>query len=145
MIFLYQGFIKRRVNSLYRCSSNSVRKSPKRKVTRPNKCLMLTRPSFHPPLTRFISGHRLMQYITLNVNITVVYNCMYLWPKSYKYIQSRSYCLYCYARYGGEESLGNVTSCLTFILVKMDVINGVWHNVAIYKNVTTTLNKNSFY
>lgn len=142
MIFSYQGFIKRRVNSLlHLCSSKSVRKCPKGKVTRPNKCLILMRPGPHPPLSRFISRHRLMQCTSLQLHVSAAKKLQV----TRMYLQSRSYSLYCYARHGGEGRLGNLTSSLMFLVLKMDSISTVWHNVAVYKDVTTTLNKGLFY
>jgi hypothetical protein len=51
IIFSYQGYTQRRVNSLScRCSSQGLKTLSKRKVTRPNKCFMLRRPGRHPSL-----------------------------------------------------------------------------------------------
>jgi hypothetical protein len=50
------------------------------------------------------------------------------------------HCLYCSARYGGEERLWNVSYLfLTFHIVKVDPLNGVSYNVDVYKNVSGTL------
>jgi hypothetical protein len=49
------------------------------------------------------------------------------------------HCLYCSARYGGEERLRNVTCLfLTFLIVKEDSLIGASYNVAVYKNVGGT-------
>jgi hypothetical protein len=51
-----------------------------------------------------------------------------------------------HACYGGEERLWNVTYLfLKFLMVKMDPLNRVSHNVAVYKNVNTTLNAGLLY
>jgi hypothetical protein len=71
---------------------------------------------------------------------------MYLWPRIYKYLQPRSYCLYCSACCGGEERLRDVTYLLLkFLTVKTDPLNPVSHNVAFYKNVSATLNEDLLY
>jgi hypothetical protein len=45
-------------------------------------------------------------------------------------------CLYCSARYSGEERLWNVTYLLLmFVMVKVDPLNGVSYNVAVYKDI----------
>jgi hypothetical protein len=59
LLFSYQGSTQYRLNSLLRhCSTQSLRKWWKKRVTRPNRCLMLTRPGRDPPLARFTFGRR---------------------------------------------------------------------------------------
>jgi hypothetical protein len=72
------------------------------------------------------------------------YSSLYLHVFIVKYLQSRSYSLYCIACYGGEKTLRNVT-CLfpKFLMVRLDPLNGVSHNVWVYKNVIKTLNEDS--
>jgi hypothetical protein len=54
--------------------------------------------------------------------------------------------MYCNACYRGEERLRNVTyTFLKFLTVKGGPLNIISHNVAVYKNVYMTLNKNLLY
>jgi hypothetical protein len=50
------------------------------------------------------------------------------------------------ACFGGEEGPKNVTYLfLKFLMVIIDPLNAVSHNVAVYKNLTTTLNEALLY
>jgi hypothetical protein len=50
------------------------------------------------------------------------------------------------ACYGDEERLRNVTNLfLKFLVVKVDPLNVVSRDVAVYKNVSTTLNEDLVY
>lgn len=51
-----------------------------------------------------------------------------------------------HASYGGEERLRNLTYLfLQFLMVKMDPLNRVSYNVAVYKNENTNLNADLLY
>jgi hypothetical protein len=64
----------------------------------------------------------------------------------YKYLQLRSYSLYCKACYGGDERLRKVIYLLLkSLMVKMNLLKGVSHNIEVYKNVSTTLNEDLLY
>jgi hypothetical protein len=67
---------------------------------------------------------------------------MNLHPRIYEYLQSRSYCLHCNVCYGGGERLRNVT--YLFLMVKMDPLNVVSHNVAASKNVSNDVKGDSY-
>jgi hypothetical protein len=60
--------------------------------------------------------------------------------KNIQVFKLRSYCLYCNVYNGGEERLKNVTYLfLKFLIIEMDLLNVVSHNV-VYNNVSMTLN-----